>query len=85
MNCDLEAKIARMAYADTFYQVMLKECEELGKEYERIREILSENDKEILDRYIALCEELEHQRGRMAYAVGTQDGMRSGTALLNVE
>ena len=85
MNRDVELRIAKMAGQDTFYRELLKECENLSSDYHRIRSVLQASDREILDRYIALCEELEHQRGRMAYVIGTQDGMRTGTALLRAE
>ena len=46
---------------DQEYQRLLWECRGLEREYLRITEVLPEKDRELLDRYITLCEELEHR------------------------
>ena len=48
--------------ADQEYQRLLWERRMLEQEYLRIAEALSEQDRVLLDRYITLCEELEHRQ-----------------------
>ena len=46
---------------DQEYQGLLWECRMLEQEYLRIAAALPEQDRVLLDRYITLCEELEHR------------------------
>ena len=47
---------------DQKYQRLLWECQMLEQEYLRIAAALPEQDRVLLDRYITLCEELEHRQ-----------------------
>lgn len=85
MDHEVDIKISQLAERDSFYQNLLQQCQALAIDYVRIQKSLSQEDQEILEHYIALCEELEYQRSRMAYAIGTQDGVRTGTAILTAD
>lgn len=64
-----ESILIELAKADSTYQELLKKCGDLEKEYLRISNALPEKDKLLLDRYIGICEELEHQKVRLALDV----------------
>ena len=85
MNREVHLRIAELVRQDAFYQELLEQCEAMSSDYRRIRDGLPAEDRERLESYIAVCEELEYQRSRMAYAIGTQDGVRTGTAVLTAE
>ena len=55
-------QLQQLANADPIYLELRKECIALEEDFCRIRSRLSETDQDLLDRYIALCEELEYQR-----------------------
>lgn len=55
-------QLQQLANADPIYLELRKECIALEDDFCRIRSGLSETDQDLLDRYIALCEELEYQR-----------------------
>ena len=55
-------QLQQLANADPIYLELQKECIALEEDFCRIRSGLSETDQNLLDRYIALCEELEYQR-----------------------
>ena len=62
MEPEQERLLVSLLKKDPMYQELLKKCGELEPEYERIMNTLSEEDRDILDRYIGICEELEHQK-----------------------
>ena len=47
---------------DPLYGDLFADCLKLESDYVRIKDSLSQEDGEILERYIALCEELEYRR-----------------------
>jgi len=63
-----ENQLTQMAKNDPWYQELLKECEEAESDYLRIRNSLPQEDREKLDHYISLCEELGH---RMTWLAGS--------------
>ena len=76
MDDEAERRLNEMAKADAFYCDLLSKCAALSEDYHRIQSQLSPDDRETLERYISICEELEYQRTCMAYAIGLQDGKR---------
>lgn len=51
---------------DPWYRELLEKCAALEEDYQRIFLSLPEADREKLDAYIALCEELEYRRMQIA-------------------
>ena len=60
------------ARKDQEYQCLLAQCRKAEKDYERILQSLSPDDQEQLDRYITLCEELEHRLTLLACEIPRQ-------------
>ena len=58
----LEEILTEAVRKDPLYGDLLSECLKLESDYVRIKDSLSQEDGEILERYIALCEELEYRR-----------------------
>ena len=50
------------AKKDAHYQSLLQECVQLGEAYDRICRQLSEEEKETLERYISICENMEYRK-----------------------
>lgn len=57
-----ESTLSLVLKNDAWYQQLLHDCCEAEAHYLRICACLSEADQELLERYISLCEELEHRR-----------------------
>lgn len=85
MDMDVERRIAAIAKEDHLYCELLDRCSVLSADYHRIRCSLSDEDQDLLEMYISACEELEYQRACIAYILGTQDGLLSGTAQLQAK
>ena len=66
MTQEQENMLVALTAADAEYQKLLGQCAALETEYERILGSLSQHDRETLERYIGLCEELEYRRTRIA-------------------
>ena len=62
-----EDRLDIIARHDPWHQECLGEVEKFTADFERIRNALSETDRELLDLYIAACEELEHSRTLIAH------------------
>ena len=69
MTLEQERLLLSLLKNDGTYQELLKECGELEIEYLRICDTLLEKDRELLDRYISVCEEMEHQKVRLAFLI----------------
>ena len=69
MKLEQEKMLIELAKNDCTYQELLTECGMLEKEYLRILATLDEGDKLLLDKNIGICEELEHQKVRLAFFV----------------
>ena len=54
------------ARKDDHYQKLLRACREAEADYTAIRDSLSEDQREQLERYISLCEELQHRLTTLA-------------------
>lgn len=70
---------------NSFYLELLSRCGELEPDYIRIMYSLPDGDRDKLEQYISLCEEMEHRRTLLAYALGTQDGIKNRTAQFVVD
>lgn len=66
-------ELMAVCQTDAAYQEILCQCKEAEKDYLRIIERLSFAEREKLDNYISLCEELQFQMARLAYYHGRQD------------
>ncbi len=66
MTEDQEAKLIVLTQADPLYRQLLSACEALTPDYRRILHGLPQADRELLETYIALCEELEYRRSCLA-------------------
>ena len=61
-----EERLQQALARDAEYQALLKECRGLEEEYNQILDSLSLLDRELIERYIMLCEELDHRRAYLA-------------------
>ena len=52
---------------DMVYKQLKHRCQELEEDYERILKGLTE-ERTVLERYISLCEEMDHRRLRLVMA-----------------
>ena len=68
-----EKKLSAIAAEDERYQNCLKEVWELEERFLRLRDMLSAPQRELLDRYIAACEELDHTTVCLAYQMGREE------------
>jgi hypothetical protein len=66
MTFEQEKRLVQAAEYDDIYQALLAECGALEPSYTRIKNSLRQEDQDILERYIALCEELEYRRTILA-------------------
>lgn len=62
------------ARKDAFYQELLAQCREAEKGYVGLLERLSSDDREMLERYISLCEALEHRMTQLSWDIPRNDG-----------
>ena len=62
MTYEQEQKLIEAIKKDAQHIKLLAACEQLEPEYERIAGSIPERDREILEKYISLCEELEYRR-----------------------
>lgn len=72
MKPDWEAPILSQLKTDSYYQQMLCECEALEQEYVRITGSLPQEESALIDKYIAICEEMQYREVQIAYAYGIQ-------------
>ena len=70
MTIEQEKQLIELIKNDPTYQELLRNCGKLEKEYFRILCTLDEEDKILLDKYIGICEEMEHQKVLMAFSIG---------------
>ena len=66
-----ESALNNALRCDEWYQILLESCTKAERDFLRIRDMLSEHDKECLDNYISLCEELEYRRACLALQIRT--------------
>lgn len=70
---DWEKVLADIAKQDEHYQNCLNEVQELEILFLRLREMLSPTQRELLDRYLSACDELDHAMVRLAYQLGREE------------
>lgn len=61
----LQAMIAH----DNEYQTLLKQCLDAEPDYLRIRNSLPSEDQLILERYLSVCEEMDHRKLTIALTI----------------
>ena len=64
------SELTELVQKDENCQQCLNHVLQLEPEFEHIRNQLSNNDRETLDLYIAVCEELEHSHIYPAFVLG---------------
>lgn len=74
VNTEQELRLGLALWYDPWYQKLLAQCVRAEEDYQRIRSALTAPQREKLEAYIALCEELEHRRACLAYELGKTDG-----------
>lgn len=62
----MEALLGR----DAEYRELLEQQAEAQRRYERVCEKLSPEDREILEDYIGICEDIEYFKAHIAYRCG---------------
>lgn len=55
---------------DPEFKLLLTQLEQAEEDYRKVRNKLSAEDQEIVENYIALCEEVEYQKTHTAYRCG---------------
>lgn len=63
-------ELAKLAQQDENYQRMLMENQKLETSYCDVIDSLSDSDREMIDEYIASCENLEYRLTQLAYELG---------------
>lgn len=61
-------KIPELAEADPMCRSLKDELISVERIYHLVSEKLTEHDRDVIERYISLCEELEYQKTRLASA-----------------
>jgi hypothetical protein len=59
---------------DPEFQSLLSELERTEAEYYQVLQKLTQEDQQIVERYIGLCEELDYQKLHTAYKCGRMRG-----------
>ena len=57
-----EKQLSQALRGDSSYQQLLVACEEAEKAYLQVLERLSPEDQETVERYLALCEQMDYQK-----------------------
>ena len=66
MTNQKETRLSIAVHLDEVYQQLLAQAMELEPEYHRILTALPQEDRQLLERYISLGEELEHRKLTLA-------------------
>ena len=69
---EIQDRVARAAKTDGWVQECKARMEELEPAYQAIRGMLTPEQQELLDDYIAACEELEYSHIYVAYQLGRE-------------
>ena len=72
-------RLSDMVKSDADYQELLERCCSLETDYLRIMNGLSEEDRELMDRYIAACEDMQYRMTQLAYLLGQSDMLKNRT------
>lgn len=66
---ELESMLTERTKTDQIYQEFLQACIEAEKAYNGIAPALSAQAREVVERYLTACEELEHRRTMLALSL----------------
>lgn len=69
MDMNFERKLYASLEKDTVCQELLNACLALEPEYRRIVASLPSHDRDVLDLYISLCEEMDHRALILALSI----------------
>ena len=75
---ELLCYLVPMMDADPDYQQALQKLEEVEPEYLALLETLTPEQRDVLERYIAACEEVDDALLFLAYEDGRKNGFRIG-------
>ena len=70
MTSEQEQRLTETAKRDMYYLQLLTACMRLEPEYQRIISGLPAEEREVIQQYITLCEELDHRRCCIAMELG---------------
>lgn len=65
----MESILTERAKTDQIYQALLEACIEAENAYNGIAPALSAQAREVVERYLTACEELEHRRTMLALSL----------------
>ena len=69
-NDDIMPRLLTLARADEDYQTLFRECEEKRMLYEQAVRELTLEEYDLIEDYIASCEELEYRMTQLAFFLG---------------
>ena len=67
MNDNQDKHLLECVKKDPWHRQFLEECRALEPEYLRVMESLPENDREIIEQYITLCQAVDYRETVTAY------------------
>jgi len=66
-------RLIKQVKNDEPYRQLLDQCKKLEEYYCEITSKLSDEDKRIIDEYIAVCEDMQYRMTQLAYILGSSD------------
>ncbi len=69
MTTAKEVRLRNATSCDVEYQALLKQRLDVEPEYLRIRNSLSPEEQQMLERYLSLCEEMDHRKLTIALTI----------------
>ena len=69
MITEKENLLQTMIRDDTEYQALLNQCLDIEPAYLDIRNRLMPEDQQILERYLSICEEMDHRKLYLALSI----------------
>lgn len=73
---DVYRRVNDKAEVDADCNYLFRKIQKAEKMYMEIMEKLSEEERESVDDYVALCEDMEYRKAQLAYAIGLSDGAK---------
>ena len=69
-NDDILAQLRAISQSDEHYMWLKREMEKAEPEFLKIRNKMNPQEREKLDTYVALCEDMEYRKAQLAYILG---------------
>ncbi len=77
---DYEQRVTALAEQDPYYQKLLEQCRIAELQYLQVLQALPDADRQTIEGYITLCEELSHRSAQLTaehYAIHTVPILKS--------